>query len=91
MQINRAIGSAINDRVLPEIQNMIGNLHADQNGTGTGFGNAWKEPKTKFTKKDSRSACDLRENADFTPYMYGTPSFLPKKTYKNTSLKNSKD
>ena len=34
-QIKRANNSAINDRVLPEIQNIIGNLPLDQNGTGT--------------------------------------------------------
>ena len=35
-QINRAISSAINERALPEIQNIMGNLPWDQNGTGTG-------------------------------------------------------
>ena len=61
--------------VLPEIQNIMSNLPFDQNGTGTdtssderGFGYVLKDPKTKFTK-DSRAACDLRENTtDFTPY-----------------------
>ena len=58
-QINRAISSAKNDRVLPEIQNVMGNLPSDQNGTQTGassdergFGNVWKYPKTKFTERN---------------------------------------
>ena len=33
-----------------------------------GFGIVRKEPKAKFINKDSRSACDLRQNMDFTPY-----------------------
>ena len=75
-QINGAISSAINDIVLLEIQNMIGSLPLDQNVTGTGtslidqgLGNIWKEPSTKCTKKDSRSARDLRENLNFIPYI----------------------
>ena len=62
-QINSAITSAINDRVTPEIQNIMGSLPLDQNGTGTGTSSnvqgldyVWREPNTKFTKKDSRSA-----------------------------------
>ena len=71
--INGAISLAINDRELPEIQNIIGDLPLDQNDTGKGtsliercFGKARKETNTKFAKKDSMSACDLRENTDFT-------------------------
>ena len=33
-QINRAIRSAITDRVIPEIQSVIGNLPLNQNGAG---------------------------------------------------------
>ena len=68
------VGSAIIDRVLPEIQNVIGKLPLDHNGNGTGtslndqgLGNKWKEPNTNFTK-DSRSAFDLRKNVNFTLY-----------------------
>ena len=54
-QINRAISSAINDRVLSKIPNKMGNLPLDQNGTRTGasldergFGNVWKDPNAKL-------------------------------------------
>ena len=35
-QINRVISAATNDRVLPEIQNIMGILPLDQNGIRTG-------------------------------------------------------
>ena len=72
--INREINSAINDRVIPEIQSIMGNLTLNRNGpeqctslNEDGIGNAWKNKNTKFTEKDSRSGCDLRD-VDFTPY-----------------------
>ena len=65
-QINRAISSAINDKVLPEIQNTMGNFFQDKNGIRTGTSSD-ERPKTKLTKTDSRSACDLRETME-TPY-----------------------
>ena len=74
-QINSAICSAINDTVIPEIQNVIGNLPLNRNGpepctslAEDGIGNAWKNTNTKGTKKDSWYACDLREDSYFTPY-----------------------
>ena len=33
-----------------------------------GIRNAWKNANTRLTKKDSRSACDLREHTDNSPY-----------------------
>ena len=36
--------------------------------TEDGIGNAWKNKNRKFSKKDSRSTCDLREDTDFAPY-----------------------
>ena len=73
-QINRGISSAINDRVIPEIQSIMGNLPLSRNGlepctslNEEGIGNAWKNKNTNFPKKDSRSACDLTEDTDFTP------------------------
>ena len=52
-QISRAINSAISKRILPEIQNMVGNLPLGQHGiepdtslTGSGIGNAWKNTIT---------------------------------------------
>ena len=73
----------MNDRVIPEIQNLMGSLPLNLNGlepstflTKDGIGNVWKNTNTKFTKKDSRSACDLKEDTDFKL----TVSFLKKKT-----------
>ena len=75
-QINRAINTAIAERVIPEIQNMVSSMpslgnrdtearlspHSQENTErNSGF-------KTKITKKDSRSACDLRLPRDSSPY-----------------------
>ena len=75
-QITRAISSAISERVIPEIQNMVENLPLGQHGVepGTslnedGTRSAWENTNTRMTKKDSRSACDLREHPDVSPYM----------------------
>ena len=74
-EISRAISCAISERIIPEIQNMLENLPSNQHGVElcasaieNGTGNVWKHAKTKLAKKDSRSACDLRDHADFTPY-----------------------
>ena len=71
-QINRTISSAINHRVIPEIQNIVGNFPLNQNGfepntslTEDCIGNACKNTNSNFTKKDLSSACDLREDAVF--------------------------
>ena len=75
-QIGSAISSAISERIIPEIQNMVENLPLSQHGvkpcTSTnedGIRNVWKNAKTKLTKKDSRSVCDLRDHAGNVPYM----------------------
>ena len=98
MQINRAVSSAINDQVLSEIMNIMGSLPLDQNGTGTGtyssgfgIGNVRKKPNGKSTKKGSQSACNIRENADFTPYKYGqqvteSTSFLQLPQFENPKI-----
>ena len=74
-QISRAISSAVSERIIPEIQNMVENLPLSQHGvepcTSTnedGNGNVWKDANTKFSKKDSRSTCDLRDHTDTIPY-----------------------
>ena len=74
-QFSRAISSAISERIIPEIQNMVENLPLSQHDvepcTSTneeGIRNAWKNTNTRLTKKDSRSACDLREHTDISPY-----------------------
>ena len=75
-QINRAISSAISEIIIPEIQNMVKNLPLGQHGvepcTSTneeGIRSAWENTNTRLTKKDSRSACDLRDHTDVSPYM----------------------
>ena len=76
-QISSAISSAISERIIPEIQNMVENLPLSQPGAGPcmssnedGMRNAWKSSNTKLTKKDSRSACDLRDHMDPVPYTW---------------------
>ena len=76
-QINRAISTAISEKVLPEIQNIVssmtssGNrdteaslsLNSQENGlTSSGL-------KTKLLKKDSRSVGDLRDTTGRGSYM----------------------
>ena len=74
-QISRTINCAISERIIPEIQNMVEKLPLNQHGgelctslNENGTGNVWKNTNVKITKKDSRSACDLRDHTDFTPY-----------------------
>ena len=76
-QISRAISSAISERIIPEIQKMVENLPLNHQGaepcmslSEDGFGNVWKNANTKFTKKDSRSTCDLRDHTDTTLYIW---------------------
>ena len=55
-QIKRAISTAINDGVVPEIQSIMGNLPLNRDGlepctslNEDGIGNAWKDKNTNFT------------------------------------------
>ena len=82
-QISRAISCAISERILPEIQNMVENLPLNRHGVEprtssneNGIGNVWKNKNAKFTKKDSRSAFDLREDTEFTSYTRPHKSLL---------------
>ena len=68
VQITRTIISAINYRVIPELQNAMGTLSSGQKDTESGSSPNNQEDRegsnglqTKITKKDSRSACDLRD------------------------------
>ena len=76
-QINRAFSNAITERVIPEIQNIVSSMsssgnrdteasaspNSQENGEcSSGF-------KSKFAKKDSQSACDLRDIAGRSYYM----------------------
>ena len=98
-QISRAINSAISERIIPEIQNMMENSPLAQHGieprsclNEDGIGNVWKN--TKLTKKDSRSACDLRDHADTTPYLmtganelqHPIPEFLAGRIHSHPDL-----
>ena len=58
-QISRAISSAINDRVIPEIQSIMGILLLNRDGpepwtslNEDGNGNAWKHKNTKFQRRN---------------------------------------
>ena len=75
-QISRTISSAISERIIPEIQNMVENLplgqHSVEPCTSTneeGIRSSWENTNTRLTKKDSRSACDLRDHTNVSPYM----------------------
>ena len=67
-QMNRAIKTAIAERVIPEIQNMVssmsslGNRDTEVSLSPNSQENTERNSgfKTKITKKDLRSACDLR-------------------------------
>ena len=76
-QINRAISNAIAERVIPEIQNIVSSMSSSGNRDteasvspnsqenrefSSGF-------KSKFAKRDSQSACDLRDIAGRSHYM----------------------
>ena len=74
-QIIRAVRSAIKDRVIPEIQNNMGSLSSGHQDTDSGmFGNDEENSeqttrlKTILTKKNSKSAFDLGETGDLSPY-----------------------
>ena len=68
-QINRAISTAIPERVIPEVQNIVSSMSSSGNrDTEASMSPNIQENrentsglKTKLTKKDSRSACDLRD------------------------------
>ena len=68
-QINRAISTAISERVIPEIQNIVSSMSSSGNrDTEASMSPNSQENRentsglrTKITKKDSRPACDLRD------------------------------
>ena len=73
-QINGAISSTINGRVIPEIQTIMGSLSSGHGDTESGKSgndqegttNKWAENENN--KKDSGSAFDLRDTGDQSPY-----------------------
>ena len=73
-QTKRAINSAINDKVIPEIQSIMCLFSSGQRDTesATSTNNQKNSEeandfKTKLTKKDSRSAFDTRDTWDLNP------------------------
>ena len=70
-QINRAISTAISERVIPEIQNIVSSMSSSGNrDTEASMSPSSQENrenssslKTKILKKDSRSVGDLRDTA----------------------------
>ena len=77
-QINRAISTAISERVIPEIQNIVSSMSSSGNGdTEACLSPSSQENrenssglKTKILKKDSRSVGDLRDTAGRGSYSY---------------------
>ena len=76
-QINRAITTAIAERVIPETQNIANSMsstgHRDTEASSSPSSQENREsasgPKTKIAKKDSRSVGDLRETTGQSSYM----------------------
>ena len=76
-KINRAISTAIAERVIPEIQNRVSSMLSSGNRHTEGSSSPNSQEiiegnngsKSKSTKKDSWSACDLRAARDYNPYM----------------------
>ena len=77
-QINRAISTAISERVIPEIQNIVSSMSSSGNRdteTSLSPGSQGSREntsglRTKITKKDSRSACDLRDTTGSVFYSW---------------------
>ena len=76
-QINRAISTAISERVIPEIQNIVSSMSSSGNrDTEASLSPSSQENrenssglKTKILKKDSRSVGDLRDTTGRGSYM----------------------
>ena len=68
-QINRSVNTAIAEKVFPEIQNIVSSMSSsgNRNTEASVLPNSQENRecssgiKSKFTIKDSRSACDLRD------------------------------
>ena len=76
-QINRAISTAISERAIPEIQNIVSSMSSSGNrDTEASMSPSSQENredtsglKSKITKKDSRSVGDLRDTTGHGSYM----------------------
>ena len=70
------IRRAIKDTVILELQNIVGALFSSGKESGTGMSTCHQDlsdrpgvSNNNLSKMDSRSACDLRDHTDFSPYM----------------------
>ena len=89
-QINRAVTTAINERVIPEIQNIANSMssmgHRDTEASSSPNSQENREsapgPKIKIAKKDSRSVGDLRDTMSHGSYNihYKTLDITPSQT-----------
>ena len=78
-QINGALTTTISDRIIPEIRKIVSSMSSSgKRDTEASLSPNSQEnrenttgPKTKSTKKDSRSACELRDTDDSSPYSHG--------------------
>ena len=83
-QINRAISNAIAERVIPEIQNIVSSMSSSGNRDTEASASPNSQEnrecssgfKSKFAKKDSQSACDLRDIAGRSHYNHNYKSQL---------------
>ena len=85
-QINKAIRSVVKDRVIPEIQKIMGLLsssHRDTESRSSGNGQENNELRLKISKNDSRSPFDLRNTEDLSSYTQFTNN-LQKEKIKET-------
>ena len=103
-QINRGISTAIAERVIPEIQNIVSSMSSSGNrDTEASMSPNSQEDrgntsglKTKITKKDSRSACALRDTTGrgsytvyFSSLVNATDTFVSKRQPSNKVCKQS--
>ena len=87
-QINRAISTAISERVIPEIQNIVSSMSSSGNrDTEASMSPSCHDNrenssglKTKILKKDSRSVGDLRDTAGSGHYNVQVTE--PRKTFE---------
>ena len=101
-QIIRAISTAIAERVIPEIHKIVSSRSSPGNRDTEASSSPNSEKiikgnngfKSKTTKKDSRSACDLRTSRDSSPYIVTganhtqrqIPDFLTGRIHSNLNL-----
>ena len=81
-QISGGLNSAISERIIPEVQNMMESpplarrsIEPRSSLNEDGIGNVRKN--AKLAKKDSRSSCVLGDHTDNTPYNYGNEMWYP--------------